>query len=174
MERDIYNYDYISMSISSDREEEVLSEYKCFAWELYERKQRGKKSVLVVLRRPHNIPDKDRLQLLQINMEKAQDDVIKYSKRRHTFVKLFAMYMLGFGLAGILFGLSVAANGGNAAVIIIGTLFAMVGLAVIIMTGAFFTKLLRAERIGFEARTEIAAADMAAALKEAEKLTNGG
>ena len=148
MERDIYNYDYISMSIRSDREEEVLSEYKCFAWELCERKQRGKKSVLVVLRRPHNIPDKDRLQLLQINMEKAQDDVIKYSKRRHTFVKLFAIYMLGFGLAGILFGLSVAANGAKIAAIIIDTALAMVGRGVTTMTGARLKKRLRADRIG--------------------------
>lgn len=173
MERDIYNYDYITLSIRPDREEEVLREYKCFAWEPYERRQRGKKSVLVVLRRPHDIPEKDRLQLLQINMEKAQDDVIKYSKRKHTFIKVFAIYLWGFGLISILFGLSVAANGQNAAVIIIGTLFAMLGLAVIILTGAFFKKLIRSEIRNFETRTEIAAEDMAAALKEAERLTNG-
>lgn len=173
MEKDIYNYDYITLSIRPDREEEVLREYKCFAWEPYERKRRGKKYVLVVLRRPHNIPDKDRLQLLQINMEKAQDDVIKYSRHKHTFIKVFAIYLWGFGLISILFGLSVAANGQNAAVIIIGTLFAMLGLAVIILTGAFFKKLIRSEIRNFEARTEIAAEDMAAALKEAEKITNG-
>lgn len=169
MERDIYKYDYVALTFNKAVETEILESYGCFKWEVQERAER-KENVDLVLRRPHDIANKDRLQLLQVNMEKATENLIKYRQYKFSVVKVAAFYFAILGVAAILAGLSLAATGGNAPLIALGTVIAMAGLAAFAASCVFVRKAQRRDRVRAVARLKDAVQEIKAACEEAEKL----
>lgn len=172
MDRDNYEYDYVAITVKSSVEKEVLDGYACFKWEVQERKER-KDSVDLVLRRPHRIENKDRLQLLQVNMEKATENLIKYKQYKFTVIKAVAFYFALLGILAIISGLSLAASGGNALLISTGTVIAMSGLAALVISGVFLRRTAAKDRALAVARLKEAAQEIKKACGEAERLING-
>lgn len=70
---DINKYEHLSVSAKIDSDDEMITRYGVFEWELIERldDKRFSNIALIDFRRLHTILNKDRLQYLQVNMETA-------------------------------------------------------------------------------------------------------
>ncbi|MGN0814741.1 MAG: pilin [Candidatus Coproplasma sp.] len=107
MEKDIKNYDYLTISVKSAQLKRILDCYYSLGWsevkcvddrEYYDMKY-------ITLRRPHKIPNKDRLQLLQVRMETSVNTISSVNARKHqrsgiTFavMQILALCLLAVGL----------------------------------------------------------------------------
>ncbi|MEG1527542.1 MAG: hypothetical protein RR248_02350 [Clostridia bacterium] len=84
--RDYSRYDYLTIAIKTDKPNEILSCYKDFCWEVIESADDDQFDdiIHVSFRRKHKIANKDRLQLLQVNMETALNKLGKICKNKHS------------------------------------------------------------------------------------------
>ncbi len=85
MKLDYENYDYIEIIVKKDNAKEVISSYKEFLWQELERKEDARYSDLLHVRfcRTHEIPCKDRLQLLQVYYEFALNERAELNEKKH-------------------------------------------------------------------------------------------
>lgn len=85
-EIDYNEYDSISLALKEDEAERMLSFYEAFGWEVYEKSEdkRYFDIVHIKLKRRHKIPNKDRLQLLQVKMEMAVNRFALARKNKHS------------------------------------------------------------------------------------------
>ena len=98
MSKDYINYDYLSVSVKSDQLSRILQCYRALGWteitteddkQYYDMKY-------VRLRRPHKIPNKDRLQYLQVRMERAINSLVEITGNAHvksTAVAVFIVFV---------------------------------------------------------------------------------
>ncbi len=73
LKRDYNNFDYLDATVKLNSLEELKAHYAVLGWECvyFDCGKSVKKTVRAVFRRPHNIKNKDELQLLQVYMEYA-------------------------------------------------------------------------------------------------------
>lgn len=66
-----YENDRIDVAVKRDKQEEFCRSYREFGWELAESRPDARYGNIVhlVFRRPHALPNKDALQLLQVRLE---------------------------------------------------------------------------------------------------------
>lgn len=85
MEKDYKNYDYLSVSVKSDQLSRILQCYRALGWtEIKTEEDRQYYDMNYVrLRRPHKIPNKDRLQYLQVRMESSINSLVVITNRAH-------------------------------------------------------------------------------------------
>lgn len=128
MINDYQNYDYLDIIVKKDSADEIALWYGRLLWSEYQRKEDKLYNdiVHVSFSRPHKIPNKDRLQLLQVYYENILNEKAYKSKDKHaksealivTTVVLSIVLVLGLGAlvfwvknlfaylgAGLLFGL---------------------------------------------------------------------
>ncbi len=98
MSKDYINYDYLSVSVKSDQLSRILQCYRALGWteitteddkQYYDMKY-------VRLRRPHKISNKDRLQYLQVRMERAINSLVEITGNAHvksTAVAVFIVFV---------------------------------------------------------------------------------
>lgn len=102
-EFDYNEYDSISLALKENESERMLSYYKAFGWSEYE-KQEDKRYFDIVhikLMRRHKIPNKDKLQLLQVKMESLVNRFASVRKNKHSKSVISAL-SLGILALGIL------------------------------------------------------------------------
>lgn len=85
MEIDYKNYDKITIFVKRDKAEQVISNYTAFAWSVVEQKDNNRYEDIVdiTFSRPHNIKNKDELQLLQVYMEDKLNEIGKLEKNKN-------------------------------------------------------------------------------------------
>ena len=85
MSKDYNNFDYLSVSVKSDQLSRILQCYRVLGWTEVktEDDKRYYDMSYVRLRRPHKIPNKDRLQYLQVRMESAINSLVEIVGRAH-------------------------------------------------------------------------------------------
>ncbi len=129
IEFDYHKYDSLELALKADAVDKMLEFYKEFGWELFEREddKRYFDIVHVRLLRQHKIDNKDKLQLLQVKMEKSVNKFAAKRRDRHAASTIFGltcgivsllMIALGIlllvkpgGTAGIGFGIPLIAAG---------------------------------------------------------------
>jgi hypothetical protein len=104
-EFDYNKYDSISLALKENEYERMISYYRAFGWEEYE-KNEDKRYFDIVhakLMRPHKIENKDRLQLLQVKMEYAVNRFAQLRKNKHSRSVIFGLTLgiLALGLAAL-------------------------------------------------------------------------
>lgn len=102
-EFDYNEYDSISLALKENESERMLSYYKAFGWSEYEKKEdkRYFDIVHIKLMRRHKIPNKDKLQLLQVKMESLVNSFASVRKNKHSKSVISAL-SLGILALGIL------------------------------------------------------------------------
>jgi hypothetical protein len=117
MELDYNEYDSLSILIKKKESSAILSYYKSFGWEEYERRddKRYFDILHIKLKRRHKIPNKDRLQFLQVEMENVLNTFSVFRKKRHLrsfisslFFAFFAISLVSLGVFLIFLKLAVA------------------------------------------------------------------
>ena len=134
---DYNNYDQINLTVKRQNADEVILSYGAFLWEKVEEKEDKQYHDILHLSfiRPHKIPNKDRLQLLQVHYEhfineRAVAENKKHAKSQALFV---TAGVIGFSLVlGIL-----------ALIFYLTSTFAIVGATVfIVLQSALFVFLI--------------------------------
>ena len=83
---DYNEYDSLSLALKENEAERLLGYYKAFGWEEYEKREdkRYFDIIHIKLKRKHKIPNKDRLQLLQVKMEATVNRFAFVRKNKHS------------------------------------------------------------------------------------------
>lgn len=115
---DYHNYDQINLTVKKQNADEVILSYGNFLWDLTSKKEDKLYHDILHLSfsRLHKIPNKDRLQLLQIKYEQSINDRVvmersAHDKSRATFsivialcmCALFGILLLAFDIRGSLY-----------------------------------------------------------------------
>ena len=111
-EFDYNEYDSISLALKENEYERMLSYYRAFGWEEYE-KNEDKRYFDIVhakLKRPHKIENKDRLQLLQVKMEYVVNRFALTRKNKHAKSVIFALTLGVFALGFVILGIMLLIN----------------------------------------------------------------
>lgn len=169
--KEINKYDYLSVSVKTDSEDEMITRYGAFGWELIERADDKRYSDIAVinLRRSHTIPNKDRLQYLQVGMETAVNNISKYKQNKHAFslalglsIGLFDCALLSGGI--VLIVLSALWS------IIVGCLMTVTAIVVFASILTALKKLIPKENLRYDSVTERTRTELALIEKEATEL----
>jgi len=105
---DYNEFDQISLVLKKDVMELMLSYYAEFGWREYERYEDKRYIDLVhlTLVRPHRIPNKDKLQLLQVRLEFEVNSLARERRNKHSgslivglTLLVFILSLLGIGIA---------------------------------------------------------------------------
>lgn len=102
-ERDIENYDYLSVTLKKAFEKELLRCYDAMGWEMISVKE-DRLYVDIThyeMRRPVKIEHKDKLLLLQVRVESEINKLAKYAHGRHKKSTIFGITM-GFLSLGLI------------------------------------------------------------------------
>ncbi len=85
-EKDIENFDYLTIEVYEDLANEIKLSYKIFGWEIISEKKTNFVSERVVfsMRRPHKIKNKDDLQYYQVDLEERINDVGKLEQNKYS------------------------------------------------------------------------------------------
>jgi hypothetical protein len=108
MQRDINNFDYLSVSVKSEQLDRIMHCYRSLGWSEVKREDDRQYYDMkyVLLSRPHKIRNKDRLQYLQVKMETKINAISQIRVKRHigsTCVTIgLCVFMFLFALSGIL------------------------------------------------------------------------
>lgn len=169
--KDINKYDYLSVSVKTDSEEEMIARYKTFGWELIEQFDDKQFSDIAVInfRRAHAILNKDRLQYLQVGMETAVNNLSKYKQNKHSF-------SLALGLSLGVFDCALLSGGIVLIVlsalwsIIIGCLMTVIAIVVFVGTLTALKKIIPKENLRYDGVTEKTHRELSLIEKEAAEL----
>lgn len=174
--KDISNYDYLSVSVKTDIEEEMVSRYEKFGWEKIQRTDHKRFSDIaeITFRRAHKIPDKDRLQYLQVRMETAVNNLAKCGRDKHAGSVCFGLSFGLFGGALVAGGIVLLALLSALWPFVAGAGLILAGIGVLTATAVTLTRLVpkenaRFDRLSLETQKELRSIDAeAAALTEAD------
>lgn len=130
MERDIKNFDYLSVSVKSDQLERILLCYTALGWREVKREDDKTYADMkyILLSRPHDIKNKDRLQYLQVRIENRMNAVSKILAGRHRTSNIFLLTVLTVALALIAAGLYLILGLGGSLGYILGSIACAAGL----------------------------------------------
>lgn len=110
---DYNEYDSISLALKENESERILTYYEAFGWEIYEKREdiRYFDIIHIKLKRRHVIPNKDRLQLLQVKMEAAVNGFAIARKNKHTASVITGLTLGVFALAFLVLGIFLIIKG---------------------------------------------------------------
>lgn len=98
-EKNIKEFDYLTVEIKKEKAEEIIERYECFGWKIEDKRQNMfyENLYTVELCRHHQIANKDELQFLQVNMECDINDRGKLEKNKHakSFIYSFSVGFVG-------------------------------------------------------------------------------
>jgi hypothetical protein len=94
LEKDYNNYDYLSISVKNYQLDNVLTCYTSLGWKVIKRENDRKffDMKYILLSRPHHVPEKDRLQYLQVRMETQINAISGAYTFRHTKSDAFLLF----------------------------------------------------------------------------------
>ncbi len=101
---DYNNYDQINLTVKRQNAEEVILSYGAFLWEKIEEKEDKQYHDILHLSfiRPHKIPNKDRLQLLQVHYEQLINERAVVENKKHAKSQALFATVGAFGFSAIL------------------------------------------------------------------------
>ena len=108
LSKDYWNYDYVDLSVKTNNTEEVVLSYNTFGWTEIDRySDRQYKDVLhLSFKRKHKIPNKDRLQYLQVSYEMLLNRRNAHEYRMHEksslVLTILCVLLASIFIAGVL------------------------------------------------------------------------
>lgn len=151
------NFDYMTIFVKRDRLEEVEKRYQVFLWEIVQVREHERFGNIVVvdLKRPHQVEQKDELQFLQVQMEFLLNGRAKCENNKHSKSTCFG---LAFGLlCSIAIALSILMieRASNMTQIVLGSVFLVVSLVLIAVLTVLTLKMAKCEDMVCKRKVEI-------------------
>ena len=170
---DFEKYDTLSLVLKKEELVRMLGFYESFGWREYERLEDSKYFDIAHVRlfREHKIPNKDRLQLLQVKMETKINAFASARRKKHSKSVSIAVAFAVFGLLVFLFGMRLAFEAEK--LFVFGISLSAVGLVIPLALIPAVKKCAEKENKRFASCFKTLAADMSRILSAAEKLYGG-
>lgn len=104
---DYNKYDTLKIYANKSKRDEIIYHYNLLDWEVYEEVDNAKyeDTIDITFIRPHNIDNKDELQLLQVYMEERLNGIAKCEKDKYAVSLAFSLSTGVIGLAFVLVGI---------------------------------------------------------------------
>lgn len=146
-ERDIINFDYLTVIIKKEKQAEVLENYACFGWELVNTKDINSENVYEIdLKRPHKLNNKDELQYLQVNMESELNKLGKLETDKHSKSTIIGIITGIIGIGMTIFGILMAIkNYLEVNLLVGGIMLCVTGLTLLIVMTFLIIKISKRE-----------------------------
>lgn len=174
IEKDHDKYDYLSVSLKSEYSEEIMKCYLALGWkDVHMEEDKDYADMKYVLfSRPHDTPNKDRLQYVQVRMENILNSISERSIKRHAKSTALAVLLGIFGLLFVAAGLSIALILSALAYKIYG--YICVGIGAIMLLGLIYplTKLRKKENEKLKSTYERNFSEFEKFVKEAARLSS--
>lgn len=166
--------DFLDLYVKKEKSQEIVRRYRIFGWQLEKASENNLYEDLVDLTfsRPHNIPNKDELQLVQVYMEEKVNEIAKEEHHKHSKSIALGLSCGVLGLVlialGLLFCFNILPLG-----LVAGILFSSFGCALWILGGIFIPMLVRRERKMFEKSHSIKLRELEEICEHARSLSGG-
>jgi hypothetical protein len=171
---DYHNFDRLAVTIKLDVEKEIVKRYSSFGWQEIERVEGRFFDVIHVLFiRPHKIANKDKLQLLQVNMELAVNRAarLEMNKNAKTAALSALVGLLGCGM--IAGGVCLAVLLKGVLPIVFGSLLCTLGALEVVAFIPLLRKISKRERAEFQKNYSSAIDQIKVACASAAALSGG-
>lgn len=131
---ELFENDYISITGKKAAAEHIEKCYGDFGWSLKEKKDDKLygDTVHMTFSRPHNMPDKDELQLLQVRLEIAYNKTGKYNEKKKYGALICGNFYLFAALICICCGVCLMVFEKNLVTILSGSFLFAIAVAVIV------------------------------------------
>ena len=169
-----HDYDKMEIAVKTAKEKRLIEDYALFGFKLIDRYADKVYSDVAHLTfiRPHKIPNKDKLQLLQIYYENYINDESELEKNKRTKSGTFAASALLSGL--ILLCLGVIFIFATPIVInVIGYILSALSVTVVVLMLVKIKKIIKLENEDFKFKTDAIKRNINSVLKTARALTEG-
>lgn len=155
-EKDIINFDYLTVIINKEKRADVLENYACFGWEVINLKDiNNENTIEIELKRPHKIKNKDDLQYIQVNMESELNKIGKLEINKHSKSTIFGIVFGMISLLMIVLGLIISIkNYEEVNLLISGIMLCVTGLVMLGVMTFYMIKLSKKEKDVFKERFE--------------------
>ncbi len=172
---DYNKYDSISLALKADALDRMLEFYKVFGWELYEKEEDRRYFDIVHVRliREHKIENKDKLQLLQIKMEKAVNSFAVKRRDRHAGSTVLGLTSGVFSLLLIIFGIFSVLKLSAPLSLFLGIPMMAVGIILPVSLIVPLRRMLKRENKSFMAAYREMGAEISKILSKVEKIRRG-
>ncbi len=171
-EFDYNEYDSISLALKENESERMLAYYKAFGWEEYEMREdkRYFDIVHIKLKRRHKIPNKDRLQLLQVKMESAVNRFALARKNKHSKSIIAGLTLGVFAIVFLTVGIKLFAE---QALMPLSAAFFIVGIALSVAIVPVVKSIVKKEKQSFAVKFKEMTSEISRIIFSAEKLYGG-
>ena len=144
----IFEEDTISVKSKKQAAEHIVRRYGDFGWKLTEKNDdRLYEDVThMTFTRPHFLENRDKLQLLQVRLEIAYNNMGKLSSKSRVRASLFSSLFALLCVSCVAGGLVLILLLDGLLPIIFGSLFCVVGLAVCVLGGIFSHRIYRKDK----------------------------
>ena len=168
-------YDYLKVSVKRKRAEELEKMYSAFRWEIEEKAEHKRYADIInyTFRRPHNIPNRDELQYLQVSAEMQFNEMDKIERIKHARSTPLGLTLGLEGLGSVAGGISALRLMKNAFGIGLGCLFIIIGFVLFAAAALSSYNIVQRENAEYERRYREIIENIYAVCDRAVGLTEG-
>lgn len=165
--------DKLEIFVKKNKVDAIVDSYKLLGWVEEKRIDNDYYDDIVDISftRPHNIQNKDELQLLQVYMEDKINAVAKLEKHRYSLITTLALTYGFLSLAMIVLGILCCFHIFDYVGIIFGTILFVVATFLIVFGIVTLPKLHKREKAKFESRHKLLMKEIFTIAKQASKLS---
>ena len=175
---DYHSFDKMEIAVKTNKEKRLIKDYALFGFTVVDRYADKIYSDVahVTFTRPHKIPNKDKLQLMQIYYENYINDESELEKNKHTKSGTFAASAFLSGqmkitVDGKMFVLVIFIFATPIIINVIGYVLAALSVAVVVLMLTRIRKLVRKENEDFKFKTDAVKRNINFVLNLAKELT---
>lgn len=154
---DYKNYDVLNLYVKRNKLESIISKYNIFGWELEKQEDNKEYEDIVELTfvRPHEIKNKDDLQLLQVYMEERLNKVGQIERNKNAKTTSLALVFGVIGLALILLGILDLIFNFFGLLVAGDVIFLSLGVILSLMGSFLVPKIYKKEKIDFDSKISV-------------------
>ena len=146
--------DTLELYVKKDKSSDIIKSYEAFGWNVASHTENSKYEDLVDLtfERPHDIKNKDELQLMQVYLDDRLEQIGKLQKKKHAKSTSFGLTIGPFSMLLITLSLLLFIHDQSLSNILLGSLMIVVGLAFIVLEIIILPKLYKKENEEYSKR----------------------
>jgi len=169
------NYDYLSITLQTEKVDEMVSVYKNFLWEEVSRLENKNNPNVCYLtfKRPHNVENKDRLQYLQVVMENSINDFSSRFVNKHLKSLLFSTILAVLFVSALVLSILFLVNPYTYFTTVMSYITAPISIGGMIFVVIKSIKMFKDENRKFDYHAEDTGETLKNILLEVEELTRG-
>lgn len=166
-------YDKLHIYVKDGLVSNIIEYYKLLGWQFENKKenQRFEDIVDMSFYRPHNIENKDELQLIQVYMEEKLNNLGKIQKQKHNFSTAFGLCTGVFALAMLILAVLNFLNVLTFLGLTFSIIFAVLGTILLVVSGILLPKIIKKEKNKYQVKYQQINKELEEICQKAKALT---